>query len=78
MVDYEVWESGKCEKRSGCEGERRTGCEGERRTGCEGERRTGCEGERRTRCEGERRTDNNITSISEYCRNCARGDHGED
>ena len=38
MVDCEVWESGKCEERSGCEGERRTGCEGERRTGCEGER----------------------------------------
>ena len=32
MVDCDVWESGKCEERSGCEGERRTGCEGERRT----------------------------------------------
>ena len=28
MVDCEVWESGKCEERSGCEGERRTACEG--------------------------------------------------
>ena len=28
MVDCEVWESDKCEKRSGCEGER-TGCVGE-------------------------------------------------
>ena len=39
MVDCEVWERGKCEKRTGCENERRTDCEGERRTVCEGEKR---------------------------------------